>query len=569
MRFARPFLVSSALVGAFAIVAQIQSQNSAVAQFSTVPYAGQGGVNPIDRLPLPPTGTGKPPLVSRTSPPFVGPTYLPVPTPRPTPTPVPVLQPRFPGLRVIRVGLSTAGGAIAVYIPGGATLFDLTQPGLTLTLPPGQRFQFDYGPVRTSKRGDKVFRGPISVSTTAGLSDGWNRVYIAVEGDQARVTTNNNNPRYGRPYRGDLEVFPQKLAEPVKRKGPLALVNVVPLEAYLKGVVPWEMSPSAPVEALKAQAICARTKTLQFVESKKFAPGNFDICDYDACQGYPGTENEKPSTSRAVDETRGLAIFQGGRPIDAVYSTNSGGITASARDVWKATTPVSYLQSVPDFPASSPIAKLWKDGMTEADWAQFCAQDWPSYARPDGVASTRYEARKYRWNQFISVDEASRAFIPEGFAAVTDLEVAQRTPSGRIRQLRVVGISQAAANAAKAVPTPFKTLLPPTLGGAPATPTATAPPPADFSVILEGDAKVRAMFSKRLGSTTALPSSLFTISPQTDADGQLKGWLLQGAGWGHGVGMCQRGAQNHAQEGWDARRILNWYYRGVTIQKVG
>jgi len=315
---------------------------------------------------------------------------------------------------------------------------------------------------------------------------------------------------------------------------------VVPLEAYLKGVVPWEMSPAAPLEALKAQAICARTKVLDFVRGKRFAQGNFDICDYDACQGYPGTENEKPTTSAAVEATKGLAIYQNGRPIDAVYSTNSGGITASARDVWKATTPITYLQSVPDFAANSPIAKLWEGGMTEAEWAQFCARDWPSYARPDGVALDKYEARKYRWNHQISLAQASQAFVADGISRVADIQILERAPSGRIRRLRVSGFAPAKAGSnGSEIPS---------------------------SVEWEGDGKIRAMFSKRLGSTTALPSSLFTISPLTDASGQVSGWNLQGAGWGHGVGMCQRGAQNHARESWSARKILSFYYRGVEIR---
>ncbi|MBW3637502.1 MAG: SpoIID/LytB domain-containing protein [Armatimonadetes bacterium] len=538
MRFKSPILIVGAVAGILALGAQIHSQNRALAQ---LPVNSPDAVSAaIRNLPAPPAAGARRQasgarVVAR-------------------PTPIPTLKPRFVGQKTIRVGLSTAGGAIAVYAPDGATLFDLEQPGLTLSLPAGARFGFAFGAERTSKRGAKTFRGPISVSTAGGLSDGWKRVYIAVSGNPARVSTNNNSPRYGRPYRGDLEVFPQKLPEPIKRKGALALVNVVPLEAYLKGVVPWEMSPSAPLEALKAQAICARTKTLDFVQSKRFAAGDFEICDYDACQGYPGTENEKPATSQAVESTKGLALYHRGRPIDAVYSTNSGGVTANARDVWKGTTPITYLQSVPDFPANSPLAGLWKGGMTEAEWGQFCAQPWPSYARPDGVASTRYEARKYRWTQFVSAEEARRAFTGDGLSQVLSLEVAERTPSGRIRRLRVTGVDAARE---RLMPTPFSS--------APLTKTASLP----LKVVeFEGDGKIRAMFSKQLGSTTALPSSLFVITPIAGVNGQVSGWNLQGAGWGHGVGMCQRGAQNHAREGWDARKILNWYYRGVEIRRV-
>ena len=367
-----------------------------------------------------------------------------------------------------------------------------------------------------------------------------------MKGDSARVSSNGSNAKWGKAYRGDLEIFPQKMGEPVKRKGPLALVNVVPIEEYLRGVVPWEMASNAPLEALKAQAICARTKTLDLIRSKRFAAGNFDICDYDACQGYPGMANEKAATTQAVDATKGLTIYHNNRPIDAVYSTNSGGITANARDVWPSGSPIPYLQSVPDFEVDSPLGKLWQGGMNEAKWAQFCGGEFESFARPAGIAADKYEARKYRWKEFVSVADATKAFAGEGFGAVTNLEIVARAASGRIRQLRVSGA------AVSSLKTPI-----------PASNEALSP---SKTLILEGDGKIRAMFSKRLGSTTALPSSLFTVSPATDASGKLTGWNLQGAGWGHGVGMCQRGAQNHAKQGWDARKILNWYYRGVEIR---
>jgi SpoIID/LytB domain protein len=534
MRLSRPFFISFAVLGAFTLAAQFQSHRAA-AQFSAGPVVG----GKLPDLPAPPSLGGKKTVIVAPQP-LSKPTPIWKPTPRPTPTPAPLWKPRFLGQKTIRVGLSTAGESIQIYFPGGATLWN-----------------------------DKTFFSTIPAGTTAILSSqpdksiviglagqrkmGFQRAYFAVSGDPARVTTNGKSPRYGRPYRGDLEIFPQKLPEPVKRKGPLALVNVVPLEAYLKGVVPWEMAPTAPLEALKAQAICARTKTLDFVQSGRFKAGDFEVCDYDACQGYPGTENEKPTTSAAVEQTRGLAIYQNGRPIDAVYSTNSGGITANARDVWKGTTPINYLQSVPDFPANSPLAQLWEGGMTEGEWAQFCAQDWPSYARPDGVSSTKYEARKYRWSEFISVEAATKAFAAEdGISGITNIQVMERSPSGRIRRLRVTGFSQAVQ---------------------PSNQTSDGWPPAaqnlmgvEKTIDFEGDGKIRSMFSKRLGSTTALPSSLFTISPVTDANGAPTGWNFQGAGWGHGVGMCQRGAQNHAREGWNARRILNHYYRGVEIR---
>ncbi len=548
MRFSPRLLALLPLSAAFLAAAQLQSSKS---------YAQRAGAapDPIGQLPAPPSHAdnatpggpvGKAPVSKPIAKAAPIPMRPPVPVGIPVAPPVPV--PDAAPTNTIRVGLSTQGSAIQIWTPGAATLRDLGQSGRTQSVPAGSTLSFISGPSFSQKIGAQTFRGPISVQINGNISQGWAQVAVVPLGNEfARVTSNGKEPRYGRPYRGSFEVFAQRLAEPNHRKGSLALVNILGLEEYLKGVVPWEMDAVAPLEALKAQAICARTKTLDFKQTGRFKAGGFDVCDYDACQGYPGTENEKSATTQAVEATRGLALFQNGRPIDAVYSTNSGGITASASDVWRGGD-VPYLQSVRDFPETSPLSTLFRGGMNESKWAQFVSQPFLSFARPDGLRRSNYEARKYRWSQFISVEEASKAFAAQGFERVDAIGVIERASSGRIRRIGVSGIRS----------------------GLPVDHDLSHLESRDAgqSVVLEGDGAIRAMFSKQLGSTTALPSSLFVVSPKTDASGQVLGWNFSGAGWGHGVGLCQRGAQNHAREGWDARRILNWYYRGVEIRQM-
>ncbi len=566
MRFSPRTLALSSLGAALLCVGLWQSSTS---------YAQRAGAapDPITRLPLPPqsnVGNG-----SLGGPVTGAPASAPVAKPAPKVVPVSVPLPVAPPKNAIRVGLSTQGSAIQIWTPGGATLRDLEQTTRSQSVPAGATLSFIGGPSFSQKIGAQTFRGPISVQIGGRISQGWSQVQVLpLGGEFARATTNSKSPRYGRPYRGSFEVFPQRLAEPNHRKGPLALVNVLGLEDYLKGVVPWEMDAIAPLEALKAQAICARTKTLDFKQTGRFKAGRFDVCDYDACQGYPGTENEKSATTRAVEATRGLALFQNGRPIDAVYSTNSGGITASASDVWRGGD-VPYLQSVHDFPDNSPLGTLFRGGMNEDKWAQFVSQPFGSFARPDGLRSSNYEARKYRWSQFISAGEASNAFAVQGLSRVTSITVESRATSGRIRRIKVTGMD------AKAIAQPAQAASRKNAASKRVEASIDIDShqflPIDFSsdsvtlktVLLEGDGAIRSMFSKQLGSTTALPSSLFVVSTKTDASGQLLGWTFSGAGWGHGVGLCQRGAQNHAREGWDARQILSWYYRGVQILPVG
>jgi SpoIID/LytB domain protein len=139
----------------------------------------------------------------------------------------------------------------------------------------------------------------------------------------------------------------------------------------------------------------------------------------------------------------------------------------------------------------------------------------------------------YRWTRVLTPQQMAVVLrVPQ--AQVSEIRVLERAPSGRIMRLQVVGrdVSDAVL-------------------------TAT----------YEKDSQIRSMFSGRLGSTTALPSSTFVIIPRRE-NGQVVAWVFKGAGWGHGVGMCQRGAQNRAKAGWNARQIVQWYFRGVQVTKI-
>lgn len=143
-------------------------------------------------------------------------------------------------------------------------------------------------------------------------------------------------------YRGELEVRPGS--------GALTVVNELPMEEYLYGVVPGEVIPSWHAEALKAQAVAARTYAVAHLG--QFAALGYDLKATVASQVYGGVNLERPSTNRAVDDTRGQIITYEGRPIEAFYSDSSGGYTEAAGEVWSKSIP--YLQPVPDFDQGSP-----------------------------------------------------------------------------------------------------------------------------------------------------------------------------------------------------------------------
>lgn len=163
-----------------------------------------------------------------------------------------------------------------------------------------------------------------------------------------------------RSYRGRLLVIAQA--------GRLLLINRLPLEEYLQGVVPAEVPRTFPAEALKAQAILARTYALYRLNPQ----GLYDLCDDERCQVYQGQKVETAEHNAAITSTTGLALSYQGRLITAVYHSDSGGYTASAAEVWG--QPVPYLVPRPDPFAESPRGH-WRQTLDPLRVAQIAG--WP------------------------------------------------------------------------------------------------------------------------------------------------------------------------------------------------
>lgn len=464
--------------------------------------------------------------------------------------------------RYIRVGLVTDGSAIQLLASGSMTVTDASQPSRRLAVKAGEIATFFYGAnTRIAARG-AVYTGPITIRTDAGNFGAWQTPRIWTNGNSTRISSNGQSPRYQRAYRGHFEIAPKSFSfEPAKHKGSLRLVNIVPLEEYLKGVVPWEMNRAAPLEALKAQAVCARSETLSKIQGGRHSKDGFDICDYDHCQGYPGTENESARTSQAVEQTAALVLTHNGQIADAVYGTNSGGITASSEDVWRG-PPEPYLKSKRDFSSSAhqQAAQFVKANMSESDWVKYCTTNLPTFGSPGQAEVRALAARRarsprtaalfqandlpefYRWTRVVSPYDLAKALASRGggnLTYVSAIRVEERAPSGHIKKLLFTGQEVRNNRVVRTA-----------------------------NVRLEGDSQIRAMLSGRLGSTTALPSSTFVVLPRIDGQRRLQAFVLRGAGWGHGVGMCQRGAQNRANAGWKARQILEFYFKDVELRKI-
>ena len=167
--------------------------------------------------------------------------------------------------------------------------------------------------------------------------------------------------------------------------GKVQAINVVNLEAYLRGVVPAEMPASWPPEALKAQAVLARTYAVS-----RLSPGAaYDVCADERCQVYGGLARELPGTDAAIAQTAGQVISYAGKAARAVFSSDSGGFTASAGEVWG--TDVPYLVAQPD-PASRGPKSNWTLSVPLARAAEVAARYGVRVGALGGVSATRLSA---------------------------------------------------------------------------------------------------------------------------------------------------------------------------------
>ena len=343
-----------------------------------------------------------------------------------------------------------------------------------------------------------------------------------------------------RRYRGLVRVLPDG--------DRLQAVNLLGLEHYLASVVGSEMPASWPAEALRAQAVAARTYAL--AQLKPEAP--FDLRSTVASQVYRGTEAETDSTRSAVAATRSLVLSHGGSLIEAVFHSSSGGSTENSGELW--TRQLPYLVSVPDRDKLSP-------------WHQW---------------SVRFEP-----------DQLRRAF--QETAGASRIEVLAASSTGRVRRARVIGpagsldlsgseLRQRLGLRSTLVQFRFEPPLAP--GPAGGITTATAEANAVASALSRGGNRAAAGPSTAGLSAGGPPPP----PPLPGADGQgdrstaaaldptIAGQLRQepltpplpalevvGRGFGHGVGMSQWGAYGLALQGVSYVQILRHYYRGAQL----
>ena len=334
---------------------------------------------------------------------------------------------------------------------------------------------------------------------------------ITTQSGRILVNTVSNKKKASNLYGGSLKLQANAYDN-------FSLVNYVPLEIYLRGVVPYEIGPGAPKEAIAAQTIIARTYALRNL--RRFITDDYQLCASVHCQVYKGISGATIKTDKAIAETKGLVLTYENELVDALYSSTTGGITASFGDVWEGEER-PYLKPIIDAPV-----RLWnlnsKSLNTERAIRSFLDLN-------KGFNETGL--RVFRWKRTRKIADLNtdlKRYLKKiqhplrDFSTIKNLEVIKRSSSGRILTLLVE---------------------------------------TELGNVKLHKNEVRSAFEPPI-------STLFYLDPIYNANSQLDAYRFTGGGLGHGVGLSQNGSYNLANLGWKAPRILAFYYPETTIKTL-
>ncbi|MDD4005181.1 MAG: SpoIID/LytB domain-containing protein [Elusimicrobiaceae bacterium] len=303
--------------------------------------------------------------------------------------------------------------------------------------------------------------------------------------------------------RGDIEI--RKLE---KR---LAIINIVNVEEYVYGVLASEMPVRYPFEALKAQAVLARTYAMK--NSGKHKAEGYDLCDSQHCQVYGGVGGESSRGNSAVDATRGEILTYDGKPAQTVFSANGGGFTQSGASAGWGDVPYWGVVSDYDGIREPPSQPFEFDHLYKTLPKAYCE------------GSFYVKATHYRWTRVVRTqDIAKEVSARKEIGEITAIVLVRRGLSGHISRMVIKGTK------------------------------------GDFP--LDKEYQVR----KYLGDGL-LRSAAFVMEP-VYRNGKPVEYLFYGAGWGHGVGFCQSGSSGRASAGQKYGEMLETYFPGVKLSQI-
>lgn len=340
----------------------------------------------------------------------------------------------------------------------------------------------------------------------------------------------------------------------------IVAINELPVEKYLESVISSEMSATSSLELLKAHAVISRSWLLAQMKKRREVAesGNnffsftkkedtlirwydredhtlFDVCADDHCQRYQGiTKETSPHVAEAIRQTKGQILMDGEEICDARFSKCCGGITEEFQYCWE-DTPKTYLTAVRDIAlgVEHTLPNLTNEEEAEK-WIRF---------NPPAFCNTQdkkilsevlndYDqetANFYRWKETLSQEKLQQLIADKlkmNLGAILDMKAVERGKSGRISKLQIIGTEKT------------------------------------FTIGKE-------LEIRRTLSDSHLLSSAFVVDKyDKDEQGVPQRFELIGAGWGHGVGLCQIGAAVMGEQGYHYDAILLHYYQGAEIKKL-
>ena len=358
----------------------------------------------------------------------------------------------------------------------------------------------------------------------------------------ASLTRNAGHPV----YRGALEIWPADEG--------FYLVNEVPLETYLAYVVPSEMPSGYHMEALKAQAVCARTYAYQELSAYAYPDCEAHVDDSVSFQVY-GNTGRTASTDRAVAETVGQILTCQGGPITAYYFSTSCGATGNQEVWWDGDQTATPYLAGKTVDAAGEAVDLSK----EEEFNAFLEAD-----HPDGYDA---DISWYRWETEIdnktlseNLNQALAGRIAANPNAVLT-RLGSRLESRTIKTIgQIRGIDVLERNVGGAV-----TKL--QIRGSRHTIEVSTEYNARALLNVQGGS-IRRRDGSRVEGGMLLPSACMRITPLFDEKGELSGWRFTGGGYGHGVGLSQNGANGMAKQGKGYVEILHFFYTDVELTDI-
>lgn len=359
-----------------------------------------------------------------------------------------------------------------------------------------------------------IYDASFNVLMVYGGADGYLQVRPKKDNDPYLLKVN------GKRYRNYIEIRRYSDSD-------LTLINILNIEQYLYGVVPAEIEADAPLEAIKAQAVAARTYTYRNLN--RYDKWGFDLTDTVSSQVYNGYDVERTTTNRAVDETRGKKMMYNGNLAHVYYFASSGGMTANVKEVWGSEIP--YLVSVPD-PYESETS------------------------------------RNYIWEKTLTSEEIKKILFISGveIGDIVSVSAEKYSSSGRVTELRITGTRGSVTYYTQDTRMIFSLNSQKYTIQSAGNIVVKASDGTLKTIALDGRNVVSKSGVSKLSSKSTVVAVIGSGNSVKKVNMSSDAYTFSGKGWGHGVGMSQEGAKGFARQGYNYEQILKHYFQGISVE---